>query len=344
MTTSEMSSYERDAWNAAVARLNRQRDGRVRKALGTASAPATRAAKAAWAVVPRHEQLEEQVVKALSGMKSVTFDPALRSVNADKALKRHGVSSAEELHSLDLRRLDRSLPGFRTVFAAAALVEGGGSALAVTGAEVSATVSGGVAAGVVVGAIALDGATSMALMGRIIGQVAAEYGYDVRLPSEEAFALGVISLGTAATAAEKAAALRSLRLLTMRMMRQATWAELNQHALVKLIQRVFAALGEKLTKRKLAQTVPIAGVFINAGLSAQMADSTYRTARDVYRLRFLTDKYGIDPTGWVETSNETGPDGGPDLLAEALDEMDSTTEGADAGRAMQGVHSPLGDD
>ena len=73
---------------------------------------------------------------------------------------------------------------------------------------------------------------------------------------------------------------------------------LNEHALVKLIQKVYASLGEKLTKRKLGQAVPVAGVFINSGLSAYMIDSTYRAARDVYRLRFLSDKYDIDPSGW----------------------------------------------
>lgn len=203
MSSSEMSPYERKAWDAAVERLNRQREGRVRKALGIATAPAARMGKATWDAVPHHEELEGQLVKALGGLKSVTFDPALRSVNAGEALKRHGVSSADEMRRLDLQLLDGSLPGFRTAFATAALLEGGGSALAVTGAVVSTTVSGGVTAGVVVGAIALDGVTSMALMGRIIGQVAAEYGYDVRLPEEEAYALGVMSLGTAATAAEK---------------------------------------------------------------------------------------------------------------------------------------------
>lgn len=83
------------------------------------------------------------------------------------------------------------------------------------------------------------------------------------------------------------------------MMRQPTWVELNKHALVTLIDRVFTVLGEKLVKRKLAQAVPVAGVLINAGLSAQMADSAYRSARYAYRLRFLSEKYGIDPGGWA---------------------------------------------
>ncbi len=170
----------------------------------------------------------------------------------------------------------------------------------------------------------------MALMGRVIGRVAAEYGYDVRLPEEEVFALGVLSLGTASTAGEKAAALASLRRLTAQMMRQATWAELNQHSMVRLIQQVYAALGEKLTKRKLGQAVPVAGVLLNSGMSAYMIDSTYRVARDVYRLRFLSDKYDIDPSSWGASGGTIGPADESDVLAAAFERTETDQEGADA--------------
>ena len=317
MTTQAMSPYEQAAWDAAISRLNRRRSSKARRAIGIATTPVKKAAGGAWQRLPLNEDVERQVMKAVGGMKAVTFDPALRSVDAAKALKRHGVSTRAELMGLDLQRLDRSLPGFRTLYSALAMVEGGGSALAVTGAEVSSTVSGGATVGVAVAAIGADAATSMALMGRVIGRVAAEYGYDVRLPEEEAFALGVMSLGTAATAAEKVAALANLRRLATVMMRQPTWAELNKHALVKLIDRVFTALGEKLVKRKLAQAVPVAGVLINAGLSAQMADNAYRSARDAYRLRFLSEKYAIDPGGWGP-DDAASPDG---AARSAFDEM-----------------------
>lgn len=323
MTPAGMSPYEQKVWDAAVNRLTRERESKIRELGSRASAPLKRAGGRAWAAVPAQEGLERQVLKMLGGMKAVTFDPALRSVDAGKALERHQVADRTGLFGLDLRDLDRSLPAFRTAFTGLAALEGGGSALVVTGAEVSSTVSGGVTVGAAVAAIATDAVTSMALMGRIIGQVAAEYGYDVRLPEEEAYALGVMSLGTATTMSEKTAALVSLRRLTTQMMRRATWQELNQNALVKLIQQVFARLGEKLTKRKLGQAVPVAGILINAGLSAQMADATYRTARDVYRLRFLSEKYGIDPGEWLPGAAPDEPD---DALGAALDTLETERE------------------
>lgn len=344
MSTEQMSPYELRAWNEAIERLNQRKTSRVRQAVGAATAPLKGAAANVWQAMPGHDEIEQQVFKALLGLKTLTFDPALRSVDATKTFRRHGVETGAGLLAFDLAELDRGLPITRTLYVGTAAAEGGGSALAVTGAEVSSTVTGGVTVGVAAAAIAADVATSMALMGRVIGRVAAEYGYDVRLPEEEAFALGVLSLGTASTAGEKAAALASLRRLTAQMMRQATWAELNEHALVKLIQKVYAALGEKLTKRKLGQAVPIAGVFINSGLSAYMVDSTYRAARDVYRLRFLSDKYGIDPSSWVGTAEAAGPDGAPDVLAEALDELGTSADEAYLGGATRDAHVAHGDD
>ena len=57
---------------------------------------------------------------------------------------------------------------------------------------------------------------------------------------------------------EKTNALASLSRLTQDMMRHATWTQLNQHVLVKVIDRAFARLGLRLTQKKLGQIVPIA--------------------------------------------------------------------------------------
>lgn len=55
------------------------------------------------------------------------------------------------------------------------------------------------------------------------------------------------------------------------MMRRATWRQLQQHQIVTVIQKVVSSLGFKLTHRKLAQAVPIAGTLINGGLNARIA-------------------------------------------------------------------------
>lgn len=103
------------------------------------------------------------------------------------------------------------------------------------------------------------------------------------------------------------------------MMRKATWEQLNRHGLVKLIGLVCKALGIRLVKKRLAQAVPVGGILLNGGMSAQMADSTFSSARDVYRLRHLTDKYGIAPASWV---TESAPAEVDDVLGAALDVLD----------------------
>ena len=47
-------------------------------------------------------------------------------------------------------------------------------------------------AGAVVAAVAADTVASLAMMGRSVGSVAVRYGYDVRLPDEELFAMGAL--------------------------------------------------------------------------------------------------------------------------------------------------------
>jgi len=310
-----MSVYEQKAWAHAVQRLNSETSGRAREALGRATKPIASAAGRLWKNVPLHDDLESQLEKAMEGLVSVTLEPAMKSVSRDRIVKRVG-SPWEDFSSLDLEILDRASPRTRGLYTAGALAEGGATAVAVTGATVATTVSGGTTAAVAIGAIATDIAASIALLGRIVAVAAAEYGYDVRLPEEELFALGTISVGSAGSPTAKVAALASLSRLTQDMMRRASWAQLNKRGLVRLIDAIFKSLGLRLTHQKLAQAVPVAGILINGGLSAQMADQTYRRARDVYRLRFLSDKYDIDSSSWIIAEDRPGED---EVLGAALD-------------------------
>ena len=206
--------------------------------------------------------------------------------------------------------------------------EGTATSLAVTGTVVSSTVGGGVTAGAVVAAVAADTVASLAMMGRSVGSVAVRYGYDVRLPDEELFAMGALSVGMAGTLEAKLAALARLSRLAQQMMRRATWEQLNEDILVRIIGRVYQVLGVKLTQRKLAQTVPFVGIGINAALSANMTRHTYQRAEDVYRLRFLSEKYGLDPQAWLQgvTRVDQDPEFRGELLpdiAEMLEERQS---------------------
>jgi EcsC family protein len=137
--------------------------------------------------------------------------------------------------------------------------------------------------------------------------------------------MGVLTLGMASTLEAKLSALAALSRLAQQMMRRATWKQLTEHVLVRIIGRVYRVLGVKLTQRKLAQTVPVVGIGINAALSANMTRHTYQRAEDVYRLRFLSEKYSLDPQAWLQsvTRVDQDPESRRELLpdiAEMLDE------------------------
>jgi hypothetical protein len=299
----EMSAYDRAAWDGCLkavynSRVRRLVPPRVRELTGKAS----KVVSAGYEKVPGHEQADWVLEKAFDGGMALTFRPALRTVKPDSVVRRvsirhPSVENLSDLRGLSLEECDAlRKSGLGWTIGSAA--EGAASAIAVTGAEVSAAVSGGVTASVAVGAIVTDVATTMAVMGRSIGVVASTYGYDVRQPEEEFFALGVMSLASASTVSGKAAAMASLSRLAQQMMRRATWAQLRRHLLVNAIEHSYKALGFTLTKKKLGQAVPVAGAVLNAGVNAGLVNQAFRRAEAVYRLRFLSEKYGIDPAEW----------------------------------------------
>ncbi|WP_344951696.1 EcsC family protein [Terrabacter ginsenosidimutans] len=261
--------------------------------------------------LPGADQVKEIAEKAFDGTLALTFQPAMRSARPDSILKRYAERHQEvctfgDIRKLSLEARDAMIPP-KFGYTAASAGQGAVTALAVTGAEVATTVSGGTTAAVVVGAVAADSVASMAMMGRTIGVVATRYGYDVRLPDEELFAMGVLSLGVAASLGSKTQALAALSRLTQQMMRQATWRQLNEHVLVRAVAKAYQMLGLRLTQRKLAQAVPFVGVALNATLSAQLTEQTFRRAQAVYRLRWLSETYGIDPKEWMDGAPSADP-------------------------------------
>lgn len=315
-----MSSYDRNAWERSIKILSAPPRRKILpEQIRARAVQAGNRAKAWGSELPGAEQFGEIVERALEGTLALTFQPALRSVSSDRLLGRYArkhpdVQEFDDIRRLlDLRDCDRMVPP-RGTYTAASAALGGATALAVTGAEVASTVTAGTTAAVAVGAVAADAVLSMAMMGRTIGVVASRYGYDVRSPDEELFAMGVLSLGTASSLAGKAQALASLSRLTQQMMRHATWRQLNEHVLVRVIAKAYSLLGLRLTQKKLAQTIPVVGIGLNAALSAQLTDQTFRRAGAVYRLRFLSEKYGIDPAGWLRESHDSSAASPEDIV------------------------------
>lgn len=302
-----MSDYEREAWQALRAEAGQQRrqhrfDDWTRVIRGRADQVVS-TARTAVAQVPGVDVAIEGVntafTTAMDGLHALLVERGLSSVKPDgifATFADEGVEVAcyDDIRRLDLQVCDRSVPRRRDRYVAFAATEGAASSLAVTGGTVSAVISGGSTAAIAVSAMAADVTTVMVGMGRIIALVGAHYGYDVREPEEQVFAAGVVAYSVAGSPAEEAAALASLSRLTQQMMRTAVSRQMRQRQLVRVAQRVFSSLGVLLARRKLVQAVPVVGAVLNGGLNARIVQQTFDRAQRAYRLRFLTEKHGLD--------------------------------------------------
>lgn len=312
----ELTPYEQRAWQHSTGVLYAPARRKVIPA-GVRTKVSETASKVTERVgdLPGKEVMKDSMEAVFEGALALTFQPALRSTRPEAIVKRYAkqhphVATLGDVRHLSLQDRDAMrLPKFR--YAVTSAGEGAVTALAVTGAEVATTVTAGTTAAVAFGAVAVDSVASMAMMGRTIGAVATRYGYDVGLPEEELFAMGVLSLGVAGSVGAKVQGLAALSRLTQQMMRQATWKELQEYILVQAISKSYQMLGLRLTHRKLAQTVPFVGVGLNAALSAQLTEQTFRRAQAVYRLRALSEAHGIDPEEWLAAApvGDSGPAG-----------------------------------
>ena len=247
------------------------------------------------------------VTKAMEGLHVVLVERGLNSVTpasvfAEFAAEGAAVGCYADVRRLDLQTCDVTVPRRKERHVALAVAQGAASSLAVSGAVVSTTVTGGATAAIAVSAIVADVTAVMVGMGRIVALVAAHYGYDVREPAEQSFAAGVIAYASASGPTESAATLAALARVTSQMQTPDTWGRLEPPQLSNAAQRMFTSLAFKLARRKVGQVLPVVGAVINGGLNARTAVKTFDRAQQIYRLRFLTEKYRLDPGSWAPST------------------------------------------
>ncbi len=307
----QISDYERIAWErlrTLVAERVEKKSrvpAKVRRSMDNAGDKA----RDTWDKVPGTDNLEEALVKALGGLKDLTLDPAMASVSEKGVVNRfvkhgHDVKVVSDIRDLDLEQLDRVRPKLRTRYSAAAAAEGaaaglvitGGEALAAFGSVFGAGAGAAPGAGAIAGAMALDAATVIAASARVTAHVGTYYGYEVCTPEEEFFALSAMSFSNSGPHAAKLMAFQQLSVVTQQLVRRKVWAELNEKLIVRVITEMFQRLGLVITKRKLGQAIPVVGVVIGAGLNASYLQSVGRDAELAYRMRFLAEKHGLDPS------------------------------------------------
>jgi hypothetical protein len=245
-----------------------------------------------------------------------------------RAYRRHGhtLENLADIRGLDLQVVDR-VARFRRlnhIYASAAAAEGAGSGAAISGGTLlAAGGSAGAGAGAAPGlalvttAVATDAAAVLMAASRVVAHTALYYGYNPEDPKEEIFLMSVISLGAASTQGAKMSAYSELSRLTQMLARSAPWAKLNTSVLARVSQKFAAKFGQNLTKKKLGQFVPLAGIAVGAGMNYAMVDNIADAAYWSYRERFLRDKLGEEMA--VPSQQALGPADAEGVFEEPID-------------------------
>ena len=193
------------------------------------------------------------------------------------------VQSLDDIHELDLSIIDRAIGMLDVKYEGLALVQG-----AATNAP------GTVIPGVALATIPADIVALLGLSLRAIGEYATYCGFDVRDERERMFALQILVYASSPTDGAKQVVLAQLVRIARDVALRKTWNDLNKHLLVKAAQELAKVLSVRLTKAKLAQIVPVAGVIVGGAFNAYYSDKVCRAAYYLYRERFLAAKYGVD--------------------------------------------------
>ena len=301
---SRLSPYERQAWNEIRQwEATAGRRSLVPAKARTKAKELGHGAADVWRGIPFTSVIDTVLERIVEGGNEALTDAVVASLQRERileAVRRAGspVESLSDIRGLDMQVIDEVCPSLNLRYASLSAATGAGSGFVAAGGFAAAVGTAGVAATpgalAVTSALAADVVATIGLAARVVAHYAGYYGHDARNEEERAVILAVISLGVAGEGATKQAALLHVRQVAMMVARRAAWEELGEEAIVKLIQGLFAKLSVNLTKRKLAQTLPVVGIGIGAGFNYAFMRRVGTAASFAYRERFLIEKYGLD--------------------------------------------------
>jgi hypothetical protein len=224
--------------------------------------------------------VEWTIDNIVTGLLELTNELSHDSVWQDGIVRefhRYGVeiSGLEDIRTLDLSDIDRTLEGLQTKY------------VSLAGAEGAATGMAGFA-GIVPDIVAL-----VALNLRAAGEFATYCGFDITTREERLFALQILDHVAGTDHAKELAMEPAYRVVKKVATKQGVGA-IEQMGFNEAVERIARAIGMNLTGRKLSQVVPIAGAAVGAGLNVLYTRRVCMSAFHLYRERWLARKYGDD--------------------------------------------------
>jgi len=219
--------------------------------------------------------MDNVVVGLLDLTNEITQDSVwIEAVYKDFQEAGHAVESTLHICALDLEQIDAVMSGLDAKYTALAAAEGTATGLAG-------------AAGILPDLIGL-----VSINLRVAGEYASYCGFDIRQPRERLFALELLDHVAEPSTRKKNMTFSPAVRTATRVARTQSSQALEQMGVMNAIERAARALGLHLTGAKLAQIVPVTGAVIAGGFNAIYTAKVCKSARFLYRERFLIRKYG----------------------------------------------------
>lgn len=225
------------------------------------------------------------VESALAGIVSLLQDVAAYTVRKDAILEEFrqdgsAVHTLEDIRALPLADVETTVGRLSLKYKSLAAAQG-----VAEGACASYKPWAGAAAAVA-GVPAL-----ITLSLRSACEYATYYGFDIEDERERIFAAHILNTASILQAAAKMPALAQLSKTAAHLATKKTWEKLNQSMFAQAVTGIGKSFGLRVTKAKLAQAVPVAGVVIAGGFNAWYLAQVCETAAMLYSKRFLARKY-----------------------------------------------------
>jgi hypothetical protein len=250
-----------------------------------------------WAIQPRSawEPIEEKLRRAGEWVAEQAPDVVARAITDAVQGSLYALQDAadwltrDEALFAELREKGHSVATIREVRTVPIEVLDEVSSSSMAGGKILAGLEGaGTGAGGLI-LIAADVPAVMTLNLRFIAQIAHTYGFETSSQEERAFALNLHGAASA-DHATKTAFLNNLNKIAMDVARGRAWKDLGEHGFVGLARKVAQLIGTSLTKKKLAQLIPIVGAVVGGGVNYAYTHQNLEAARMMYRKRWLIDK------------------------------------------------------
>jgi hypothetical protein len=147
--------------------------------------------------------------------------------------------------------------------------------------------------------IAVDVPALFMVSFRGIQQIGASYGFDMQDPAMFPVIMRVFSAGSAVSTPAKTAALLDLHVAAAAFSKNWTYAKVADRtatgaaaiALKEATRHLPKEIANRITKRKLAQTIPVVGAAIGAGFNYWFVSTTLHSAYMSFRYMYLARKY-----------------------------------------------------